>query len=243
MANSSDESLIMTLLEQIRALEDERDKALQLVSELEKKVKLGSKSETDSHGVQGIDSPSEESETKLEKLKEENEVLKGTVESMAQAVIFDLEEIRLNEEQRRFNLKELICEEQNHQSEESSKDMDADGYKTMLDMCKKYYGKMVAELQDERGSLQQKVEKQQALLLEKDMKIAELELKLQQGSRKWNMIIAWNTSLWKQVRFCIFWYVTLRETKVQMGFIIHKLHGDKYGYNNEIKLGAPDQVN
>ena len=103
---------------------------------------------------------------------------------MAQAVIFDLEEIRLNEEQRRFNLKELICEEQNHQSEESSKDMDADGYKTMLDMCKKYYGKMVAELQDERGSLQQKVEKQQALLLEKDMKIAELELKLQQGSRK-----------------------------------------------------------
>lgn len=184
MANSSDESLIMTLLEQIRALEDERDKALQLVSELEKKVKLGSKSETDSHGVQDIDSPSEESETKLEKLKEENEVLKGTVESMAQAVIFDLEEIRLNEEQRRFNLKELICEEQNHQSEESSKDMDADGYKTMLDMCKKYYGKMVAELQDERGSLQQKVEKQQALLLEKDMKIAELELKLQQGSRK-----------------------------------------------------------
>lgn len=184
MANSSDESLIMTLLEQIRALEDERDKALQLVSELEKKVKVGSKSETDSHGVQGIYSPSEESETKLEKLKEENEVLKGTVESMAQAVIFDLEEIRLNEEQRRFNLKELICEEQNHQSEESSKDMDADGYKTMLDMCKKYYGKMVAELQDERGSLQQKVEKQQALLLEKDMKIAELELKLQQGSRK-----------------------------------------------------------
>lgn len=184
MANSSDESLIMTLLEQIRALEDERDKALQLVSDLEKKVKVGSKSETDSHGVQGIDSPSEESETKLEKLKEENEVLKGTVESMAQAVIFDLEEIRLNEEQRRFNLKELICEEQNHQSEEASKDMDADGYKTMLDMCKKYYGKMVAELQDERGSLQQKVEKQQALLLEKDMKIAELELKLQQGSRK-----------------------------------------------------------
>lgn len=184
MANSSDESLIMTLLEQIRALEDERDKALQLVSELEKKVKVDSKLETDSHGVQGIDSPSEESETKLEKLKEENEVLKGTVESMAQAVIFDLEEIRLNEEQRRFNLKELICEEQNHQSEESSKDMDADGYKTMLDMCKKYYGKMVAELQDERGSLQQKVEKQQALLLEKDMKIAELELKLQQGSRK-----------------------------------------------------------
>lgn len=184
MANSSDESLIMTLLEQIRALEDERDKALQLVSELEKKVKVDSKLETDSHGVQSIDSPSEESETKLEKLKEENEVLKGTVESMAQAVIFDLEEIRLNEEQRRFNLKELICEEQNHQSEESSKDMDADGYKTMLDMCKKYYGKMVAELQDERGSLQQKVEKQQALLLEKDMKIAELELKLQQGSRK-----------------------------------------------------------
>ena len=57
------------------------------------------------------------------------------------------------------------------------------------------------------------------------------------------MIIAWNTSLWKQVRFCIFCYATLRETKVQMGFIIHKLHGDKYGYNNEIKLGAPDQVN
>lgn len=184
MAKSSNESLIMTLLEQIRALEDERDKALQLSSELEKKVRARNKSETESYGDQGVDSPSEESETKLEKLKEENEVLKGTVESMAQAVIFDLEEIRLNEEQRRFNLKELICEDQNHRSEESSEDMDADGYKTMLDMCKKYYGKMVAELQDERSSLQQKVEKQQALLLEKEMKIAELEMKLQQVSRK-----------------------------------------------------------
>lgn len=174
----------MTLLEQIRALEDERDKALQLAGDLEARMKARDQLATDSNEGRVRENSSGESETKGEKLKEENEVLRGTVESMAQAVIFDLEEIRLNEEQRRFNLKELVCEEQNHKSEESSMDMDADSYKTMLDMCKKYYGKMVAELQDERGSLQQKVEQQQALLLEKDMKIAELEMKLQQGSRK-----------------------------------------------------------
>lgn len=186
MANSSNESLIMTLLEQIRALEDERDKALGLAGELEAKVKRNDQLATDSFEdkVSVNSSNSEESETKLEKLREENEVLKGTIETMTQTVVFDLEEIRLNEEQRRFNLKELICEQQNDKSAESSEGMDADSYKTMLDMCKKYYGKLVAELQEERGSLQQKVEKQQALLLEKDMKIAELEMKLQQVAKK-----------------------------------------------------------
>lgn len=186
MANSSNESLIMTLLEQIRALEDERDKALQLAGELEAKVKTNDQLATESNEdkVSINSSNSEESETKLERLREENEVLRGTVETMAQTVVFDLEEIRLNEEQRRFNLKELICEQQNEKSGESSEEMDAGSYRTMLDMCKKYYGKMVAELQEERGSLQQKIEKQQALLLEKDMKIAELEMKLQQVAKK-----------------------------------------------------------
>ncbi|XP_078368138.1 uncharacterized protein LOC144651937 [Oculina patagonica] len=186
MANSSNESLIMTLLEQIRALEDERDKALELAGELEAKVKKNDRLTTDSNEdkVSVNSSNSEESESKLDKLREENEVLKGAIETMTQTVVFDLEEIRLNEEQRRFNLKELICEQQNDKSGEPSEDMDADSYKTMLDMCKKYYGKLVAELQEERGSLQQKVEKQQALLLEKDMKIAELEMKLQQVAKK-----------------------------------------------------------
>lgn len=186
MANSSNESLIMTLLEQIRALEDERDKALQLAGELGAKIKMNGTLSTDSSEDRAsvTSSNSEESETKLEKLREENEVLRGTIETMTQTVVFDLEEIRLNEEQRRFNLKELICEQQNDKSVESNEDMDANSYRTMLDMCKKYYGKMVAELQEERGSLQQKIEKQQALLLEKDMKITELEVKLQQISKK-----------------------------------------------------------
>lgn len=186
MANSSNESLIMTLLEQIRALEDERDKALQLAGELGAKIKMNGTLSTDSSEDRAsvTSSNSEESEPKLEKLREENEVLRGTIETMTQTVVFDLEEIRLNEEQRRFNLKELICEQQNDKSGESNEDMDANSYRTMLDMCKKYYGKMVAELQEERGSLQQKIEKQQALLLEKDMKITELEVKLQQISKK-----------------------------------------------------------
>lgn len=186
MANSSNESLIMNLLEQIRALEDERDKALQLAGELGAKIKMNGTLSTDSSEDRAsvTSSNSEESETKLEKLREENEVLRGTIETMTQTVVFDLEEIRLNEEQRRFNLKELICEQQNDKSVESNEDMDANSYRTMLDMCKKYYGKMVAELQEERGSLQQKIEKQQALLLEKDMKITELEVKLQQIFKK-----------------------------------------------------------
>lgn len=185
MAHSSSESLIMSLLEQIRALEGERDNALQLASELEARETDRNKHVTTAteDNISETSSNNEEVETKLEKLKEENEALKGTVESMTQTLIFDLEEIRLSEEQRQFNLKELVNEGNDEQPGEPE-DMDADGYRTMLDMCKKYYGKMVAELQDEKGVLQQKIEKQQALLLEKDIKIAELEMKLQQGSRK-----------------------------------------------------------
>ena len=183
MANSSSESLIINLLEQIRTLEDERDKALQLAREqLKDKVDVN---EVQSVGETNNNSDSAEvTETELEKLKEENEMLKGNVETITQAVLFDLEEIRLNEEQRRFNLKELVDEQQNAKTQQPNEDMNAESYRTMLDMCKKYYSKMVAELQEERSALQQKIEKQQSLLLDKDMKIAELEMKLQASFRK-----------------------------------------------------------
>lgn len=189
MAHSSSESLIMTLLEQIRVLEDERDKALQLANQLEARencrgnMHVATANEDNVSESSRSSINSEETDARLEKLREENEALKGTVESMTQTLIFDLEEIRLNEEQRKFNLKELVNEPNDDQSRESE-EMDAEGYRTMLDMCKKYYGKMVAELQEERVALQQKTEKQQALLLEKDIKITELEMKLQQVSKK-----------------------------------------------------------
>lgn len=169
----------MNLLEQIRILEDERDKALQLANELQSKEKS-----QDDSALANKDNvhENEDTETTVENLREENEALKGTVESMTQTLIFDLEEIRLNEEQRKFNLKELG--ESNKIQAPDSGEMDVEGYKTMLDMCKKYYGKMVTELQEERGTLQQKIEKQQGQLLEKDIKIAELEMKMQQLLKK-----------------------------------------------------------
>lgn len=170
----------MNLLEQIRTLEDERDKALQLANELQSKENSQADSAlANKDNVYG----NEHSETTVENLREENEALKGTVESMTQTLIFDLEEIRLNEEQRKFNLKELEGESNKLQASDSG-EMDVEGYKTMLDMCKKYYGKMVTELQEERGTLQQKIEKQQGQLLEKDIKIAELEMKIQQILKK-----------------------------------------------------------
>ena len=170
----------MNLLEQIRTLEDERDKALQLANELQSKENSQADSAlANKDNVYG----NEHSETTVENLKEENEALKGTVESVTQTLIFDLEEIRLNEEQRKFNLKELEGESNKIQASDSG-EMDVEGYRTMLDMCKKYYGKMVTELQEERGTLQQKIEKQQGQLLEKDIKIAELEMKIQQILKK-----------------------------------------------------------
>lgn len=170
----------MNLLEQIRTLEDERDKALQLANELQSKENSQADSAlANKDNVYG----NEHSETTVENLKEENEALKGTVESVTQTLIFDLEEIRLNEEQRKFNLKELEGESNKLQASDSG-EMDVEGYRTMLDMCKKYYGKMVTELQEERGTLQQKIEKQQGQLLEKDIKIAELEMKIQQILKK-----------------------------------------------------------
>ncbi|EDO33922.1 predicted protein [Nematostella vectensis] len=146
MSEVSQESIIMTLLEQIRALEEERDSALELANKLK-----GSKTTECNSGND-------------EEATSENDTL--------QSVLMGLEEMRMNEEQRQINLEES----QKVKNRESG--MDNENYKEMLEMCKKYYGKMVSELQQEKSSLQKKVESQQSQLLDKDMLIAELQMKL-----------------------------------------------------------------
>lgn len=151
MGETSPESIIMTLLEQVRCLEDERDKALELAKSLNDKL------DSKPHGG------------KERRPKKAGEKLECTLETLAG----ELEEIRLNEEQRQFNLKEL--------NDEKKDEVASGGEKTMVEMCKEYYGKMVNELQRERKSLQNKVEALENQLIEKDMQIA--ELKLNKGKR------------------------------------------------------------
>lgn len=154
MGETSPESIIMTLLEQVRCLEDERDKALELAKSLNDKLnsKLQGGNQRERHS------------------KKAEEKLECTLETLAG----ELEEIRLNEDQRQFNLKEL--------NEEKKEDASG-SEKTMVDLCKEYYGKMVGELQRDRKSLQNKVEALENQLIEKDMQIA--ELKLNKGKRSW----------------------------------------------------------
>lgn len=146
---SSSESIIMTLLEQVRCLEEERDKALELSNSLNEKLRAKEECKKAS------------SSKKSDQLK-----LKETLETLSD----ELEGIRLNEEQRQFNISELSKEKKDEQSTSTSNDS------KMVELCKQYYGKMVAELQEERKVLQQKVEKLQNEIIEKDMKIAELQL-------------------------------------------------------------------
>lgn len=157
MAESSTESVIMTLLEQVRCLEDERDEAIELSKSLNEKLRA--KQDISKSNVP---------------CKSSNELdLSETLEILAN----ELEGIRLNEEQRQFNLSELSKEKDDKEKEgkKESKGKGANESK-MVELCKQYYGKMVAELQEERKRLQQKVEKLQNELVEKDMKIAELQL-------------------------------------------------------------------
>ena len=151
MSEISTEALVISLLEQIRSLEEERDKALKLAAELSKKAKSSVGSE----------------DRKL------------SVENAMSKVVSELQGIRLTEEQRQYNLNELSnCHESGVKS-------DSENSKTMLEMCKRYYGQMVSDLQEDKSLLQQKMERQQAQLLEKDLKIAELEMKLEHLKHRW----------------------------------------------------------
>lgn len=144
MGESSTESLVISLLEQIRSLEQERDGALKLADELSRN-----------------------------KPYYEYENHKVIVEDTMGKVVSALRGIRLTEEQRQYNLTELS------NCSESDVGSDSVSSKTMLEMCKKYYGQMVCDLQKDKSLLQQKLEKQQAQLVEKDLKIAELKMKLE----------------------------------------------------------------
>lgn len=146
MAEASSESLIMSLLEQIRSLEEDRDRALKLADHFSKKQFSSNEFEN-------------------RKIDVEDSVVK---------IASELRGIRLTEEQRQYNLRELSnCYENEDDPAESMNS------KTMLEMCKRYYGQMVCDLQKDKSLLQQKLERQQAKLVEKDLKIAELEMKLE----------------------------------------------------------------
>ena len=159
MTETSNEALLMSLLEQIRSLEEDRDRAVKLANDLSRK-----------NAVIGP--------TSLSSSAEFNITATQTLETMTGTVLAELEEIRLREEHRQNKLQELK-EPQQKTSENNSDDIDLESCKTMLEMSKKYYGRLVSELQEERDSLQQKLTQQRNVLLEKDMKIAEMEMKLQ----------------------------------------------------------------
>lgn len=168
MTEASNEALLMSLLEQIRSLEDERDKAIELANGLNHKLTEHKKEAKTSQQC----SPGD-----VEQLETQNKKLRQTVGTLTETLVSGLEEIRLNEEQRQYNLRELRKREPREQDDE---EMDLESCKTMLEMCKKYYGKLVSDLQEDKNSLQQKLSHQQNVLLEKDMKIAELEMRLEQ---------------------------------------------------------------
>jgi predicted nucleic acid-binding Zn-ribbon protein len=134
-------------------LEDERDRALELASSL--KDNLDSKREGGNQKDRG------------KKASSPKKNLENTLETLTA----ELEEIRLNEEQRQFNLTELSKKKKEQGGASGSE-------KTMVEMCKQHYGKMVSDLQQERKSLQNKVETLENELIERDMQIAELKLNI-----------------------------------------------------------------
>lgn len=152
MAETSTESVVMTLLEQVRCLEEERDKAIELSKSLSEKLRANK-------GTTNV------------KIKSQDDL---DLSDSLEMLVNELEGIRLNEEQRQFNLSELTKDNEKVKHDEKPND---ERESKMVELCKQYYGKIVAELQEDKKVLQQKIEKLQNEIFEKDMKIAELELK------------------------------------------------------------------
>lgn len=155
----SSESLIMSLLEQMRCLENERDNARVLAAKMRERLKKYQNNENDMSGNCDNSRQDLNNNRRISKL----------VKNVSSVVLNDLQQVIHNEEERYRKLKE-ICDRR-----ETERDAILRG---QVAVCKNHYERILNDSEREKNELRRKMKEQQDMLLDKDIKIKELERKL-----------------------------------------------------------------
>ena len=156
----STESLIMSLLEQIQCLESERDNARVLAARMRERLE-----HFNNNNLNALEC------TKDHKSDVNNtHRLAKIVKEASSGMLNDLQQIITSEEHRYYNLKELNSEGETEPT---------DNLRGQISVCKQHYEKLLEEAENEKVELRRKLKEQQDMLLDRDIKIEELERKLQ----------------------------------------------------------------
>ena len=157
----STESLVMSLLEQIQCLESERDNARVLAARMRERLEYINNNNNLNASERVNDKKSDVNHThRLAKI----------VKDVSSGMLNDIQQIISNEEQRYYNLKDVNCEGETEQS---------DKLRAQISVCKQHYEKLLDESENDKVELRKKLKQQQDMLLDRDIKIEELERKLQ----------------------------------------------------------------
>ncbi|XP_028392348.1 uncharacterized protein LOC114516930 [Dendronephthya gigantea] len=163
----STETLIMSLLEQIQCLESERDNARVLASRMRERLEYiqtnNNTLNTDSDGTSAHKHDVGSNNIGLVKM----------VKEVSSGMLSQIEQIITNEEHRYHNLKELSSEAETDQTS---------SIRGQLSVCREHYEKLLEDAENDKVALRKKLREQQDMLLDKDIKIKELERKLKSKS-------------------------------------------------------------
>ena len=161
-SSMSSETLLMSLLGQIRVLEEERDNARFLAANMRERLQHVTK--RNSEAVHSEDTASSFKSGG----RGGNPGLEKLLREVMSNMVNDLQQITLNEEQRQHNLKQLApCRSANCGSE-------CEAFEDELGIYKEHYEKLLEEAEHEKAALRKKLKNQQDLVLDRDIKIKEL---------------------------------------------------------------------
>ena len=154
----------MSLLGQIQCLESERDNARVLAARMRERLE-----HINNNLITALGS------TKDNKSEVNNSHrLAKIVKEVNSGMLNDIQQIITNEEQRYYNLNELSLEGETEQTAR---------LRGQLSVCKQHYEKLLEEAENDKIELRKKLKEQQDMLLDRDIKINELERKLQNIQR------------------------------------------------------------
>ena len=156
------ESLIMSLLSQIQSLESERDNARVLAARMRERLEHINNNLTDLESTNNHKS----------EVNNGHRIAK-MVKSVSSGMLNNIQQIIQNEEQRYYNLRELSAQSETEHTA---------NLRGQLSVCRQHYEKLLEEAESDKVELRRKLKEQQDMVLDRDIKIKELERKLQSNA-------------------------------------------------------------
>ena len=160
----STEALIMSLLGQVRQLEEERDNARLLAARMRERLEhISGKTNQDTSHTSANTTGSNSNaivNSKLTKL----------IREVSSNMVNDLQQVVLNEQQRTENMKEMTSSIEPWSKESN--------FQHELNLYKNHYESLLEKAELEKDALRKMLKAQQDLVLDRDIKLKELEVKL-----------------------------------------------------------------